>query len=97
MYAAIVFPDESVGIPAASISTLIFSASRAIGESTVVGYVKAVPQELICTYGTGTGLGDLFQTLTTLMILNYGLESMEYTMILAFLILPYFFFFLYFE
>ena len=40
---AIMFPTESVGIPCASIAALIFQASRAIGESTIVGYIKAIP------------------------------------------------------
>ena len=39
---AIMFPTESV-IPCASIAALIFQASRAIGESTIVGYIKAIP------------------------------------------------------
>ena len=59
---AIVYPTESFGIPCASLAALIFQASRAIGEATIVGYIKAIPQELICTFGTGTGIGDMFQT-----------------------------------
>ena len=60
LFAAIVYPDELIGIPCASASAIIFQSSRAIGEATIVGYIKAIPQELICTFGTGTGIGDLF-------------------------------------
>lgn len=48
-------------------------------------------------FGAGTGLGDGFQTLTTLAILHYGLSSMNYALLLAFLVMPYFFMFTYFE
>ena len=43
MACAIVYPDESIGIPSASIAALLFQASRAIGEATIVGYIKAIP------------------------------------------------------
>lgn len=59
---AIIYPDENVGLTCASIASLLFQATRAIGEATIVGYMKAIPQELICTFGTGTGLGDMFQS-----------------------------------
>ena len=97
LYAAVMFPTESVGIPCASFAALIFQASRAIGEATVVGYIKAIPQELVPMFGTGTGLGDGFQTITTLAILHYGIGAMNYALCLVFLVLPYFFFFTYFE
>lgn len=41
--AAIVFPDDSIGIPCASFASLIFQATRAIGEATIVGFMKAIP------------------------------------------------------
>ena len=94
---AILWPNESIGIPCASLAALLMQASRAIGEATVVGYIKAIPQELVPAFGTGTGLGDGFQTLTTLAILHFGIQSMNYALGLAFLVLPYFFFFTYFE
>ena len=97
MACAIVYPDESIGIPTASMSALLFQASRSIGESTIVGYIKAIPQELVCTFGTGTGLGDIFQTICTLAIVHYGLSSMNYFILLAFSLLPYFMFFTYME
>ena len=43
LYMAIMFPSESVGIPAASVAALLFQGSRAIGEATIVGYIKAIP------------------------------------------------------
>lgn len=90
---AILFPNESVGIPCASLAALIFQASRAVGEATIVGYIKAIPQELVPAFGTGTGLGDGFQTITSLAILHFGMDSMNYALLLAFLVMPYFFFF----
>ena len=94
---AVMFPNESVGIPCASLAALIFQGSRAIGEATIMGYIKAIPQELVPMFGTGTGLGDAFQTVTTLAILHYGMSSMNYALCFSFLVLPYFFWFTYFE
>jgi len=48
-------------------------------------------------FGLGTGVGDGFQTITNLMIIHYGIESMNYAMFLVLLVIPYFFFFTYFE
>jgi hypothetical protein len=90
---AVFFPDETIGIPFASLAVIIYAFARSIGESTIVGYIKDLPQELVCTFGTGTGLSDCFQSLTSLMILHYGLESVNYCLTLAFLIIPYFMFF----
>ena len=37
LYGAIWYPDETVGIPCASVAALIFQASRCVGEATIVG------------------------------------------------------------
>ena len=42
-------------------------------------------------------MGDGFQAVTNLAILHFGFESMNFAFLLAFLVLPYFFFFTYFE
>ena len=52
-----------------------------------------MPQELICTFGTGMGLGDLFQTGCQMALLYFGMESMDYFIFLSLSLLPYFFFF----
>lgn len=86
-----------IGIPCASFSAILFQSAKTIGESTIVGYIKAIPQELICTFGTGTGIGDLFNTLTTLAIVHYGIEAADYSLFFSFLLIPYFMCFTYFE
>jgi hypothetical protein len=43
------------------------------------------------------GLGDLFQTLCQLAIVHYGMQATNYFIFLSFSLLPYFFFFMYFE
>ena len=72
---AVIYPTEDFGIPCASFAAIIFQASRSIGEATIVGYIKSIPQELICTFGTGTGLGDLFMTICQMAIVYYGLSA----------------------
>lgn len=39
----------------------------------------------------------MFQTLTTLAIIHFGIGAANYSILLSFLVLPYFFFFTYFE
>ena len=97
LLAAIVFPNESVGIPCASLAALLFGATKAVGEATIVGYIKSIPQELICTFGTGTGIGDAFQAIFTIAITKFGIGAIDYSMFFAFLLVPYFLFFKYFE
>lgn len=43
------------------------------------------------------GLGDLFQTGCQMAIIYFGMDSMNYFIFLSFSLLPYFFFFTYFE
>ena len=40
---AVFFPDETIGIPMASLAVIIYSFARSIGEATIVGYIKAIP------------------------------------------------------
>lgn len=54
--------DEDVGMLSATAACVLFAFARAIGEATIVGYLKALPQELIATYGMGSGLSDCFLT-----------------------------------
>lgn len=70
---AMVSADEDIGIPCATAACVIFMFAKSIGEATIVGFMKALPQELIATYGTGTGLSDCFATLVMLMMVNFGI------------------------
>ena len=59
---SMIFFDEDIGILTATAATVIFAFAKVIGEATIVGFLKALPQELIATYGMGTGLSDCFST-----------------------------------
>ena len=97
LFIAVFYPAESVSIPCASLAAIVFQVSRSIGESTILGYIKAIPQELVCIFGTGTGLGDSFQTVINMFMLYYGTKYMHYMVLFAFTLIPYFIFFTYFE
>lgn len=43
LFIAIVYPDQIIGIPCASLSAIIIQSARTIGESTIIGYIKAIP------------------------------------------------------
>ena len=40
---AFTFPDETIGIPFASLAVIIYAFARSIGEATIMGYIKAIP------------------------------------------------------
>ena len=48
-------------------------------------------------FGTGTGIGDMFQSLFSMAVMHYGIESMDYSLIFALMLVPFFMFFTYFE
>ena len=57
-----IIPTETYGCNVATIAVTLFTFARVVGEATIVGYMKALPQELIATYGLGTGISDMLAT-----------------------------------
>lgn len=45
--------EEKIALPCSVIACLLNQLGRSIGEATILGYLKALPQELIVSYGTG--------------------------------------------
>jgi len=68
-----VYASENVGCNLATLALIIFAFCKAVGEATLVGYMKALPQELIATYGMGTGLSDAIATGVMMMGINFGM------------------------
>ena len=68
-----VYATENVGCNLATIALVLFAFCKAVGEATLVGYMKALPQELIATYGMGTGLSDALATGVMMMGINFGM------------------------
>ena len=67
---------------------LLHTFAKSIGEATVVGYIKAIPQELVVSFSTGTGVSSFFQTFTTLILMEFGIGRFAYFLLIAVLIFP---------
>ena len=83
--------DSSAAMPCATIACIIFMFCRATGEATIVGFMKALPQELIATYGTGTGLSDCIATGVILTMINFGVQWSYYFVFLFLCLVPVYF------
>ena len=56
-----------------------------------MGYLKALPQELIATYGMGTGLSSCVSTGVMLSMVNFGIKTAYYYAGLGLILLPMFY------
>ena len=83
--------NSTVAMPCATSACIIFMFCRSIGEATIVGFMKALPQELIATYGTGTGLSDCIATGVILTMINFGIGWSYYFTFLAGCLVPVYF------
>lgn len=50
------------------IACLMHGFSQAFGEATIMGYLKALPSDLIMTFGSGTGLSGFADIFTVLFL-----------------------------
>jgi len=59
---------EDVALPCAIVGCILHQLGRSIGEATILGYLKALPQELICSFGTGSGVSTFFYIFIALIL-----------------------------
>ena len=67
---------------------IIYNFSRWIGEATVMGYIKGIPQELVVPFSSGTGAACYFASITRLMLFEFGLSGASYLLLPGLLIVP---------
>jgi hypothetical protein len=72
---------------------IIHQFGRAVGEATILGYIKAIPQETVITFGTGSGVAVFYQIFTTILLNELGLWENFSFLILALMVIPLFAFF----
>jgi CLN3 protein len=89
--------DEDMSLPFAIAACLVNQLGRSIGEATVLGYMKALPQELIVAFGTGQGTGSFFNLFIGLILAELSIWKHTSFLILAVLVIPYFHFFAWIE
>ena len=78
--------DYTLGIVLASFASLIQAFALIYGECTVLGFFKAIPQEMITTYSQGKMIAELIG----LVAVASGPRAMPYAFILFFLVAPYY-------
>lgn len=83
--------DENTALPCAVIACILHQLGRATGEATVLGYMKALPQELIVPFSTGQGVAVFFELFSSLSLQELDLwNSNQIFVFLAMLVLPYY-------
>ena len=63
--------------------------ATAIGESTIIGYIKAVPQEMFTMYTMGKAIGMFFETATLLILMMFGLHVVVFVIPFTLFLLPF--------
>jgi len=61
-------------LPFALMSCIIHQLAKSIGEATIMGFMKGVPQELVVTFCSGMGSSSFFAFFTSLFFMEFGLE-----------------------
>jgi hypothetical protein len=77
-------------MPFAYLSCMLHAFAQALGESTFVGYLKAVPQELIQYYSMGRGMASFFGILTTVILMEFGMSKSPWFLLLTLCLFPYY-------
>lgn len=86
-----------MALPFAVVGCVLHQLARSIGEATILGYLKALPQELIVSFGTGSGVATFFYMFIALLLQEMSIWKHASFLILALLVIPYFHFFAWME
>ena len=89
--------DYDIALPFGYVALIVHQIARSLGEASFIGYLKAVPQELIVSFGSGTGVADFFGIVTALILSEFGMARSPYLLFLALLMFPYYMSFLWIE
>lgn len=68
-----------------------------MGEATVMGYIKGIPQELVVPFSSGTGAAYYFASITKLILFEFGHLWASYLLLPAILIIPFYQMFMWIE
>jgi len=75
-------------------ASMLHGFSQALGEVTLMGYLKAFPSDLVMTFGSGTGLSGFADIFTILFLQSLGVTKGKAFLILGICVFPYCFSFL---
>ena len=80
--AAYIFMDEEWSVHLLSISCVIQVLATVIAESTILGFIKHVPQDLTGMYGVGKALAQLFEPIVYIAFYFYNLKCIKFFFLL---------------
>jgi hypothetical protein len=60
--------DKLTGFYWCITACLFHGFSQAFGEATLMGYLKALPSDLVMTFGSGTGMSGFIDIFTVLFL-----------------------------
>ena len=78
-YSMLAQSDNVTGFYWCIAACLSHGCSQAVGEATVMGYLKGLPSDLVMTFGSGTGLSGFTGVLTVLFLNALGLSQGKVT------------------
>jgi len=66
--------DSLTGFYWCLVSCVLHAISQAFGEATILGYLKALPSDLVQTFGSGTGLSGFAGVISVLVLVGLGMS-----------------------
>lgn len=79
----------SFSVTLAVLSVVLHRLASSIGEATVLGYIKSVPQEMVVTFSSGTGASFFVETVSSLLFSYLGWGKVAGFLVLALALFPY--------
>ena len=76
------FRDNETAVGIATVSCVIQVLATVLAESTILGFIKHVPQDLTGMYGVGKALGQLFESVVYAAILFLNMASFKFFFLL---------------
>jgi hypothetical protein len=64
------------------VSCCLHGFSQSLGEATIMGYLKALPSDLVQTFGSGTGLSGFAGIFAILILQGLGMSHAKVSIIL---------------
>jgi hypothetical protein len=83
---AIVIQTQSLFMSVVTSIVVVFASK--LGEATIMGYLKGVPQELITSFTTGVGGSIFFAFFAQLWFMIFGLNQTHWTLLFMLATLP---------
>ena len=72
--AAMINQESPMSMLYVLVACITHSFAKTLGEACILGYLKAIPQEMVVTFSSGTGASIFFTSFSTLFFQEFGLD-----------------------